>query len=105
MKRVVFKDFDGDLCEALVNRNDSALPIIQEKIERNMPVETVDVENVKKAVLSFNVNFQRSLTPDEAKTLVETLKGFILKEIDKADKYYVSKSEVVRRNENGGKRK
>ena len=99
MQTIRFKDLDGDWCEAKTKKETSALEHIYKRIKEVAPIETLETEAAKKAVISFNVNFERGLTPDEAQSLVNALKVYILKEIDKAEKYYVD------RKDSGGKKK
>ena len=91
MKKLIFKDLDGDLCEADVNGIDTALPFIQKRIERNMPVETVDSEKLKKHIESMNINCTRALSAKEANVLVATIKRYVINEINKAEKFYVKR--------------
>ena len=101
MRRFVFKDQDGDLCFAKTKKEDSALEYIYKRIKEAAPIETVKLDSAKKAVLSFNVSFERALTPKEASDLVTALKVHIIKELDKAEKFYVSKNDK----EKGGNNK
>lgn len=97
MKTFRYKDFrDGEWYEARVNGIDSALHAINEKIARNMPVETVETDALKKRISSMNLTFQRDITKEEAATLVKTLKAYFLQEIDKAEKYYVDRSSKIK---------
>ena len=96
MKRFVYKDRDGDWYEAVANGIDNLLPLINKKIERNMPVETVETDALKKRISSMNITFQCDITKEEAATLVKTLKAYFLQEIDKAEKYYVDRSSKIK---------
>lgn len=93
MKRIVYKDRDGDWYEAVANGIDNLLPLINEKIERNMPVETVDADKLKANIASININCSRGLTAKEANTLVFSMKQLVIQEINKAEKYYVSQKQ------------
>lgn len=91
MSKIKFKDFDGDWCEADTKKETCALEHIYKRIKEIAPVETIELEAAKMAVLSFNVSFERALTPKEATDLVSALKLHIINALDKADRYYVSK--------------
>lgn len=98
MKTFRYKDFrDGEWYEAKVSGINNALPIIQEKIERNMPVETVDADKLKKLVASLNITCHKDLTKEEANKLVTTILGYIIGQIDKAEKYYVDRSQKIKK--------
>lgn len=98
MKTFKYKDFrDGEWYEAKVSGINNALPLIQEKIERNMPVETIDADKLKKLIASMNVTCHKDLTKEEANKLVTTILGYIIGQIDKADKYYVDRSQIIKK--------
>lgn len=101
MKRFIYKDHQGDWCEARVNKIDNAMPYIERLIERNMPVETVDADKLKKLIASLNVTCHKDLTKEEANKLVTTILGYIIGQIDKADKYYVDRSQKIEKNKKG----
>lgn len=92
MTKYQFKGIDGDWYEAVVNKEDSALEHIQKRIENFMPIEAIDAEKFKEKISTLNIVCQRDLTAKEANALVSVIKKYVLQEIDKADKYYVSKS-------------
>lgn len=91
MKKFRYLDRDGKTYEVGIKGIDSALPFIQKRFERWMPVETVETEKLKKTVEGIAVDIQRPLQPAEAYKMVETIKGFILQEIDNAEKFYISR--------------
>lgn len=99
MKTYRYKEISGEEFEARLNKVDNALPLINKRLESAVPVETVEYDAVKRAVASFNVNFERAITPAEAQTLVNALKLHILKEIDKGNKYYLDQSQKVKKGE------
>lgn len=102
MKVFRYKDFrDGDWYEARVNGIDSALHAINEKIARNMPLETVDADKLKANIASININCSRGLTAKEANTLVFSMKQLVIQEINKADKYYVDRSQKIKKDKKG----
>lgn len=65
----------------------SALPYIQNRIKHKMPIETVDVEDVKKAISGFNIRIEQSLTVDEVNALVLEIKRFLFGQIEKMSKH------------------
>lgn len=91
MRSYLFQDMDGEWLEARCSQEDSALSHINKRLERVVPVETVDTDTLKKAILSFNVEFERNLTPQEATVLVNALKAHLLNEVTKMEKFYVSR--------------
>lgn len=93
MRTIRIKDLDGDWCEAKTKKETSALEYVYKRIKEAAPIETVELEEAKKAVLSFNVSFERALTAKEAETLVSALKVHIINALDKAERYYVSKAD------------
>ena len=95
MKIFRYKDHQGDWCEARVNKIDNAMPYIERRIERNMPVETVDAQKLKANIASLNINCSRALSAKEANLLVLSIKQLVLQEIDKAERYYVSPSQKI----------
>ena len=101
MKKFIFKDRDGDWCEAKINGINNAMPYIERRIERSMPVETIEVSKIKELVSSMNVTCHRDLTKEEANKLVTTILGYIIGQIDKADKYYVDRSQIIKKNKKG----
>ena len=58
-----------------------------------MPKETVDADKLKKLIDGIAIDVQRNITPDEANTMVETIKTYIIQEIDRAEKYYLGKGD------------
>lgn len=91
MRNYLFQDMDGEWLEARCAQEDCALGHINKRLERVVPVETVDTDALKKAILAFNVEFERPITPEEAGVLVQALKAHILNEMSKMEKFYVSK--------------
>lgn len=94
MKKFRYRDFQGNLWEQKDLKIDSALPYIGKRINNCAPKETVDADRLKKIIASIAVDCQRSITPDEANTMVESIKNFIIGEIDKAEKFYVNKERL-----------
>lgn len=103
MKSIPFIGTDGELYEARCKEENSALEQINNRLSRVMPVETVSVDDLKEEMYSFNVEFQRSLNVEEAKTLVQALKAYFIQTIDKADKYYVSPKDIKRKDKDKDK--
>ena len=91
MKAFRYIDHDGEEYEVGALREDSALPYIQKRLGEVVPKETVDAEKLKRLVAGIEIDVQRNITPDEANTMVNTIKTYIIQEIDKAEKYYLGK--------------
>ena len=105
MKIVEFYDFQGHKWAISQPRIDNAMPLIQKRIKKTMPVETVDAEKMKSMVASIEIDCQRDITPAEANQMVNTIKEYIIHEIDVADKFYLSKGEEHGQSNTGKKNK
>lgn len=92
MQKFKFQDRDGDWYEAKTKKEESALEHIYKRIKAVAPIEAVKLDDAKMAALSFNISFERALTPKEAENLVKALKLHIIKELDKAEKFYISRN-------------
>lgn len=92
MTTIRFRGLDGDLYEAEVKKADTAFKQIEQRLERAIPVETIDSDRLKNFIATTNITCSRDLTAKEANTLVLTIKRLIINEIDKSPKYYVSKN-------------
>lgn len=91
MRKFKYKGRDGELYEVGIRGYDSALPLIQKRLEYWMPKETIEADKLKKTIQSIAVDVQRSITPEEANMMVENIKNFLISEIDSAEKFYVGK--------------
>lgn len=58
-----------------------------------MPKETIDADKFKQMIASIDIDCQRNITPDEANTMVEAIKNYLIQEIDRAEKYYLGKGD------------
>ena len=93
-----FRGLDGDLYEAETKKGETAFRQINQRLERAIPVETIDSEKLKNFIATTNITCSRNLTAKEANTLVLTIKRLIINEIDNSPKYYVSKNKGDRGN-------
>lgn len=93
MKSIEYTDFDGKRKKTWQPRIDNALPIINERIAHAMPIETVSADRIKALIDSIEIDCQRDITKDEAYTMLKTIKGFLIQEIDKAEKFYVKRGD------------
>ena len=96
MRTFRYTDFEGNKKVQKQLGEDSALPYITRRIEYFMPKETVEADKLKAMVASIEIDCQRDITPEEANGLVKTIKDYIIDEIDRLDKYYVSRTDKIR---------
>lgn len=87
MRTFRFIDVDGNKYELSQNRIDSALSYIQKRIEYYMPIDVIEAEKLKKTVEQIAIKCTENITPEEAMALVETIKRFVISEIDNAQHY------------------
>lgn len=93
MKAIRFFANDGKEYEIWQPRIDTAFEFIRKRLERSVPVETIEAEKLKSIVAGLDVDVQRPITPTEANQMVSTIKEYIIGEIESAKKFYVSEKE------------
>lgn len=93
MRSFEYTDFEGNKKIQKQLGENSALPYITRRIEYFMPKETVEADKLKAMVASIEIDCKRDITPEEANKLVTTIKDYIIDEIDRLDKYYVSRTD------------
>ena len=91
METIRYTDLDGKTYEQKIAGEKSALPYIQKRFERLIPVETISTDDLRATIQSIAVDVQRNLTPAEVQQAVDAIKNFMLQEIDNAEKYYVDR--------------
>lgn len=91
MVKFRYQELNGKTYEQKVLKEESAFPFIEKRIERAMPIETVEADAIKKTVSGIAIDCQRSITPEEAYGMVDTIKNFIISEIDNAEKFYIDR--------------
>ena len=101
MIRFVSRLPNGKLFVFTKNHERSALKHIQKRIEYWMPIETVDVEEMKKVINGIHVVIAESATPEEVGTIINEMKAFLIGAIDKMPKHerYLCKKEGDERKE------
>lgn len=82
IRKYLFKRLDGQWEEIKQYKILSACPYINERIGYFMPIDTVDVEEVKKLVRYVGVRVNRACSPEEVNKLVEQIKGFLLESLE-----------------------
>lgn len=87
MKRYLFPLPDGRFLEVYQNKINNALPYIEKRIAYSLPIETVDVEEIKKVISYIRVNVNRDCTAEEVNGLVESIKRLMLEALDNMTKY------------------
>ena len=88
-KRQLFPLADGKFLEVYQNKIDSALPYIIQRVKYSLPIDTVDVEELKKVVSFIRVNVNRDCTAEEVNGLVESIKWLMIDAIDNMKHYEV----------------
>lgn len=104
MSKFRYIDRDGKEYEVGQRRIESGFPYIEKRIKYCMPKETVEVEKLKALVESIAVDVQRNITPDEANTMVSTIKNYILQELENAEKFYIDGGNHVKNSKNKEKK-
>lgn len=85
---------DGNFYRAEQRGENNALPYIQKRIEYLMPVEMVDIEKVKQIIQNLKVNYNRDITVDEAKFILQLIKQKLIEQIEQLNKYYINKEDL-----------
>ena len=94
-KYITFLGMDGKKYRAEKKGYDSALSVINDMIDGVMPLETVNIEKVKNLIQEVHVEFKRDMTALEAMAVIEAIKDALVKEVDKLQKYYVSRNDII----------
>lgn len=87
MKKYLYPLGNGKYMEVKDQKERSALPYIKKKIEYYMPVEMVDVEEIKKVISYIRVNVNRDCTAQEVNQLIGQIKGLLFEALDHMKKY------------------
>ena len=87
MKKTLYPLGNGKYLEVGQNKIQSALPYIRKKIEYYLPIEMVDVDEVKKVVSYIRVNVNRDCTAQEVNQLIAQIKGLLFEALDHMPKY------------------
>ena len=82
-RRLLIPFFDGQYQKIHQDQIVSAFPHIEKRLQYSIPIDTVDVEDVKKLIRYINVNVSRPCQPEEVRGLVEQIKAFLAESIDK----------------------
>lgn len=64
-------------------RESSALPFIKKRIEYQLPIETIDVDEILKVISYIRVNPNRDCTPEEVRMMVEQIKALLIDAVTK----------------------
>lgn len=99
-KKYLFPLANGKFLEVQQRKIQNAMPYIQERIEYYLPIETVDVEDVRDVIRYIRVNVNRPCSAEEVNGLVEQIKALMLDALDhmeKHDRYlYENRSAITR---------
>ena len=82
MKQFYIPYFNGMYLKVGRNQIDNALPYINRRIYRHMPLILVDIDEVNKVVDYIHVKVKRDCTPEEVAQLVEQIKAMIRGALD-----------------------
>ena len=84
----------GKYIEITENKEKNALPYIEKRIEYLLPVETVDVEEVRKLLQYINVKVNRDCTKEEVQMIVGQIRAFLADALDQLPKYERHRNET-----------
>ena len=75
------------------SKDKSALPYINNRFQYDLPIETIDVEDVLKVIQYIRVNPNRSCSPEEVHAIVEQIKKLLTDAVMKMEhhKRYLNK--------------
>ena len=95
-KKYLFPLIDGRYLEVEQRKIQNAMPLIEKRIQYYMPIETVDVEDVRDVIRYIRVNVNRPCSAEEVNGLVEQIKSLMLDALDHMDKHdrYLYQKEV-----------
>ena len=102
MKKTLYPLGNGKYLEVGQNKIQNALPYIRKKIEYYLPIEMVDVDEVKKVVSYIRVNVNRDCTAQEVNQLIAQIKGLLFEALDHMTKYERYLSEGRKRDDQEG---
>lgn len=86
-KKYLFPLANGKFLEVQQRKITNAMPFIQDRIEYYLPIETVDVEDVRDVIRFIRVNVNRSCSAEEVNRLVEQIKALMLDALDNMEKH------------------
>lgn len=86
-KKYLFPLANGKFLEVQQRKIQNAMPYIQEKIEYYLPIETVDVEDVRDVIRYIRVNVNRPCSAEEVNGLVKQIKALMLDALDHMEKH------------------
>ena len=84
------------------HKQQSALDQLTQRLEHLMPVEMIKLEQVKSVIRRVDAQVDRSLSPEEARQLLESVKAFLLSAVDGMEKYEVRLSDLGARGADHG---
>lgn len=97
MKRYLFPLPDGRFLEVYQNKITSAIPFIEKRLSYSIPVDCVDVDEVKKVISYIRVNVNRDCTADEVNGIVNSIKKLMLDALEampKHERYISGKGDI-----------
>ena len=86
-QKTIYPHVGGQFMEITENKEKNALPFIEKRIEYFLPIETVDVEEVKKLLRYINVKVNRDCTMEEVQMIVNQIRGFLADALDQLPKH------------------
>ena len=83
-----FYPLPGDrYMEVTENKEKNALPFIEKRIEYFLPIETVDVEDVRNLLRYINVKVNRDCTKEEVQAIIGQIRAFLAEALDQLPKH------------------
>ena len=80
--------------EVTENKEKNALPFIEKRIEYFLPIETVDVEDVRNLLRYINVKVNRDCTKEEVQAIIGQIRAFLAEALDQLPKHERRRNET-----------
>jgi len=94
MKKEFYQMQGGQLYRVGRHETNSAFEQLTNRLKHSIPIEMIDADQMRKMISGVNVKCDRSLTPEEAAQLLESVKGFLLNAVDSMPKVYAAPGSV-----------
>lgn len=93
MKRKIIKTSDGKYRAIEQRVEQSALEYIRKRLEYSVPIDTINVVDMKRAINNMNVKIDRAPTLEELNAIVGVIKNYLINMIDQMPKYEIKLNE------------
>ena len=103
-QKTIYPHVGGQFMEIIENKERDALPHIDKRFEYLLPVETVDVEDVRKLLQYINVKVNRDCSMQEVQMIVNQIRGFLADALEQLPKHerYMSETKEGANNDDDG---